>query len=601
MKRSAWEQDFAWKVTRTQSDRELNRRGRLYVIGVVACLWVGALLFRLYSLQIADFERWQEWALKQHISKQKLASERGPIFDRRGRLMAVSVPAGSVYVRPSRIRDKDTATRKLSEVLGLPSSHIRSALNKSEPFVWVKRQIPRVQAEQVEALGIKGAGYLLESRRYYPYNSAASTLVGRVGIDGVGLSGLEASHERWLQGDNLETRVTRDALGKIIPVDARAPGVFELPRGRSLALTLDAAVQVIVDEELARGQADANAKRALAVLIDAESGEILGLSQSPSPNFNSDRIPSRELLRNFVVESVFEPGSIVKPLVAAAALEARVASARDLIDCENGAYRFGAHIINDVHGSDTLSVHDVVVRSSNIGMTKIGLRLGRHRLFSALENWGFGRSSGLNLPGETSGILRHEKSWAKVDVATHSFGQGVAVTPLQIVRAFAAISNDGMMPELRLRLDDPIKPSRRVLSPLTAAAVKAMMVGVVNDPHGTGKRAAIAGFEVGGKTGTAQKARENGRGYAPGKYIASFVGTVDGAAQGIQKRFVLLVSIDEPDTTSIYGGTLAAPVFQRIMERVLNYFAVEGGITGSRPPVELAPRRPGLVPVSWYS
>ncbi|MEI6517492.1 MAG: penicillin-binding protein 2, partial [bacterium] len=323
------------------------------------------------------------------------------------------------------------------------------------------------------------------------------------------------------------------------------------------------------------------------VMIDSETGEIIALSQSPSYNFNNPSTDSKNALRNLLVETVFEPGSVMKPIVAAAAIDAGVVTAREKINCENGRFPFSKHTIKDVHPSGVIPFHDVVVRSSNIGMTKVGIKLGSERLYTYLKKFGFGDPSGLALAGETAGILRPEPSWAKVDVATHSFGQGVAVTPLQVVRAVAAIANGGVLPKLSVVIDqDGIPTGERIISEHSASVARDMMYGVVEDQHGTGGKAKIEGLKVGGKTGTAQKANPHGRGYLAGTYVASFVGFVDGAGMGVPRNLTTMVIMDEPNTKSIYGGTLAAPVFQRVMDRTFRFIATrnELGVGGSRSP-----------------
>lgn len=557
----------AYEVITVSAD---TRRTRLTMIFAGAAVWTLLLVGRLYYLQLAEFGRWRQSAMRQHISKVELAAERGPIYDRNGKLLAVSVPSGSVFLRPRKVKDHDQVAQQLAETLNVPADSIREKFKSKSPFVWVKRQIPRVEAERVRDLEIDGVDYLMESHRYYPLNQAASALIGIVGVDGNGLSGLEARYERRLNVKKVSSTVSRDALGNSIELDGRAED-FRLPKGAALQLTLDAGLQLIVDEELQRGLIDANAKAAMAVMIDAESGDVLAMSQAPARNYNASGLRSRAELKNIIAESVFEPGSIMKPIVAAAALESGVVGAHELIDCEKGSYRFGRHIINDVHPKDILTFRQVVIQSSNIGMTKIGMRMGMEKIYSSLRDFGFGQYSGLRLPGESGGILRPTSSWSKVDVATHSFGQGVAVNALQVVRAVAAIANGGVLPALKLVADDNTagKPVR-ILSDQTAATVQDMMYGVVEDKNGTGKRAAISGVRVGGKTGTAQRAREGGRGYEPGAYIASFVGFADGSSIGINRKLVMLVSVDRPDTTSIYGGTLAGPVFQRAMSRSLH-------------------------------
>lgn len=562
---------------------------RLRLIGVIALLWTGLLVARMYSLQISSFQTWQNWALRQHVTKIEVASERGAILDRNGKSLAVSVPAESLFVRPNLVKNKQEAIAALSEILRIPKNLIQKKLSSNSPFVWIKRQVPRYQAQRVTELKLKGIGSVLESRRFYPYNNAASAVIGKVGIDGDGLSGIERNFEKHLRQEHIETEVSKDALGKVIHTGIGPQGEgFSPPKGSPLQLTLDADIQIIMDEELEKGRRDANAKHAMAVMIDSDTGEVIAMSQSPSYNFNDPSENNARHLRNLLVEAVFEPGSVMKPIVAAAAMDVGVVSPRELIDCENGRFPFSRHVIKDVHPSGLLSFHDVVVRSSNIGMTKVGIRLGSARIYSYLKRFGFGSFSGLGLPGESAGILRREKSWSKVDVATHSFGQGVAVTPLQVVRAIAAIANGGILPALSIVIDDNGLPQgERVVSPSAAAAAREMMYGVVEDEHGTGRRAAIDGIRVGGKTGTAQKASTTGKGYQRGVYVASFVGFADGKSLGVNRNLTTMVMIDEPHAKSIYGGTLAGPVFREIVERSFRLLATKKslGISRGREPL----------------
>jgi cell division protein FtsI (penicillin-binding protein 3) len=557
---------------------------RLRLLGLLSLVWVVGLVWRLYSLQVSDFEKWQDWAIRQHVSELQIASERGPVLDRNGKFLAVSVPAESVYVRPKQVIDKDKTARELARLLDMKPTDVSARLKSSQPFVWLKRQIPRFQAENLSNLSLPGVGTVLESRRFYPYNQASSALIGKVGIDGVGLSGIESLFERRLHVDQVKTRVTRDAFGKItqfVSDDSDTP--FSLPKGNPLRMTIDADLQIIMDEELEQGRKAANAKQAMAVMVDSDTGEIVALSQSPSFNFNIPTSGSKNELRNLLVEAVFEPGSVMKPIVAAAAIDAGVVTPRDIIDCENGRFPFSTHTIKDVHPSGVISFRDVVVRSSNIGMTKVGIRMGSERLYSYLRKFGFGQSTKLGLAGESGGILRSVSGWSKVDVATHSFGQGVAVTPLQVVRAIAAVANGGVLPQLSVVVDEyGIPKGDRIISEKAAELGRDMMYGVVEDEHGTGSNAKIEGLRVGGKTGTAQKAAEKGRGYQPGAYVASFVGFADGAPLGVRRNLTTMVIMDEPRAKSIYGGTLAAPVFQRVMERSFKFLATRHELGASK-------------------
>lgn len=577
MQRILASQDFA-RVVKKQQDSSnplAERRKRLVLIGCVLFAWILLLVSRLVHLQITNNETWGKWALRQHLTKVTIGSERGPIYDTFGKLLAVSVPASSIYVRPKNLdtNSKDLVISELSSSLGIQKQEIHKLLDTKQPFVWIKRQVPREVAQKIVEMKLAGVGSMVESKRYYPYNASASTLIGRVGIDGDGLSGIERAFNKTLAAPDIKESVVKDALGNFIQTAEASEGIgngLGLPRGLPLTLTLDAEIQSIVDEEVLRGHNEANSKSVMAVMVDANSGDILALSQSPSPNFNSSFDSKPTALRNLVSEMVLEPGSIMKPLVTAAAINERLTNANEMFDCENGRYRVGKHTVKDVHPSGVISVSDIVIRSSNIGMTKIGMRLGKEKLYDYLTRYGFGISSGLNLPGESRGILRHHSSWALIDVATHSFGQGVAVTPLQMVRAIAAVVNDGLKPELRIIHDDKPKQFTRVLRPDVAKLTQEMMFGVVEDEHGTGGNAKLEvtnGYRIGGKTGTAQKARPDGRGYQSGKYASSFIGFAQAPEGKKARNYVLLVTVDEPNGKSIYGGVLAAPVFQKIMTR----------------------------------
>jgi cell division protein FtsI (penicillin-binding protein 3) len=559
-----------------------TRTIRLYTLAAIALVWGGLLIARLFSLQIGAGDRWQEWAVKQHSAEMQLASERGPILDRNNKLIAISVPAQSIYVRPGQVKDKKETATQLATLLDLDVAQVSAKLSEKKPFVWIQRQVSRATGEQVLATKLPGVGALPESKRVYPFNESGSALIGKVGIDGTGLSGIEGLFERELHGEHVKTKASKDAFGNLIQVSDS--GDFSLPKGRPLKLTIDTSLQQIVDEELTHGKNAAKAKAAIAVLMDSETGEILAMGQSPSTNFNggNNSSGSRDAMKNLTVETVFEPGSIMKPIVAAAAIEERVVSSREFINCENGRYPFSTHVIKDVHPSKVISFFDVVVRSSNIGMTKVGVRLGSDKLHRYLKAFGFGSTSGLKLPGESAGILRSVTNWAPVDVATHSFGQGVAVTPLQMVRALGVLANGGRLPELKVVDDGMVTPPVRVISSKTAEQVQEMMFGVVEDEDGTGSNARIEGVRIGGKTGTAQKARTDGKGYAQGAYVASFAGFADARALGVDHNLVLVVIVDEPRGGSIYGGAVAAPIFQKIMERSLHVVATRNELNMRR-------------------
>ncbi len=547
------------------------RRERLKIVTFFICFWVLLLISRLFYLQINKSISWETRATKQQKSYVKVAPERGMIFDRKLRPLAVSVPSKSVYVRPSNIIDKSFAAESLARVLKLEKEYVNKKLASKSPFVWLKRQIPEVLAKKALDLKIKGVNYVTEPKRYYPYKKAASTFIGKVGIDGNGLSGLELNKDKFLTGEERKADFYRDANGRSLRFEGVGEDAFSVSKGNSLTLTIDAEIQSIVDEELEKAYKKYNAKSVFAGMLNARTGEILALSQAPGINFNKPLKVGHKFTGNQLIESVFEPGSIFKPIVAAVALELGFVNHNELFDCENGSFKFGRRRIRDVHPNDFLTLEDIVIRSSNIGMSKIGMRLGKRVLHNSIREFGFGEKINFGLPGETPGILRKYQKWADIDVATHSFGQGLAVTGLQLLRSYAVLVNGGLMPEVQIFKKSNIRdmPRKRVISENIANYMRNVLVKVVEDEHGTGSNAKIENIVIGGKTGTAQKAMENGKGYKKDKYISSFMGFADAKSFGLEDEIVLLVSVDEANTDSIYGGTLAAPVFKQIIERSL--------------------------------
>lgn len=547
-------------------NKEKLVRSRLLL--AILSFWALLLVHRLVNLQILDVKRWDNWAVRQHNSEFKIAAQRGPMLDRHGKLLAVSVPAGSVYVRPKLVKDAHASSVELAKVLDLDPDHVFNLMTANKSFVWIKRQIPKVKAEQVANLHLAGVDYLMESKRFYPFNKAASRLIGKVGIDGVGLSGLEAAYESELHEDQYSAAVIRDAVGNILQIESNH-GEIPLPQGHGVSLTIDAEIQQIMDEVLQKTHIESKAKQVMAVMVDAKTGAILGLSQTPLLNFNSQKTISGKALMNQILQAVYEPGSTIKPIVMAAALENDLVDIDEEFKCAAGTVKIGRKVIRDVHSYPILDPKGIIIRSSNIGMSQIGLRFGKKRLYDSLRTFGFGEKISLGLPGASPGILRNWKTWAEVDMATHAFGQGVAVTPLQMLGALSAIVNGGILPKLHVRSDSSLDVSgQRILRPEVAEQVKDMLVAVVEDAHGTGKQAQIPGVIIGGKTGTAQKAGEHG-GYKAKSYIASFLGFADTKSVGLEEQLGLYVIVDEPNNGKIYGGVLAAPAFQEIIERTL--------------------------------
>ena len=573
------------------------------VISCAALLVVG----RLYALQGSEFSKWRGIAEKQHKASVRVQGARGTVIDAMGRSLAVSVKAVSVGVHPSEVTDAPRVVDALSRILGRSAEEIKAKLAEKKPFVWLARGLPVSLAAELKPLKLDGVSMVQEFRRYYPQGGIAGPVLGRVSRDGDGLSGVERQFESVLKADDMRLPMRRDARGRLLNVTAplgagevtggllregskNASGREALIRaahdlspvvreeGGVVAISLDSVVQGIVEEEFNRGEKESQAKRVFGMVMDAESGEVLSIAQSSSFNPNRfDKVDPVEL-RSAVLQDSFEPGSTLKPIVAALALDAGKVSATENINCENGRYQIGKHTIRDVHPSGVLSFGDVLVRSSNICMAKMGMRMGRSGLYAALRDFGFGAATDIELQGEAKGILRNVAQWSEIDQATHSFGQGISVTTLQLVQAYAALANGGLLVHPTLRKPNPNgrREARRVLSSASAKTVAEILTGVTEGEHGTGKNAAIAGVKVHGKTGTAQKARENGRGYDPDKILASFVGFVNAEEIGLSRKLVMLVAVDEPGVMPRWGGAVAAPVFKRAMSRILTHLLTTG-------------------------
>jgi len=568
---------------------------------VVAGLFGGVLALlaaRAAELTVLRGPELAQEAAGQHERRIELVPHRGPIVGRTGETLALSLDVESVYVRPRLFAGEEAHMPALAAALGMPVATVREKTASRQPFVWLKRQVMPREAEAVVRLGLRGVGSLAEGRRFYPLGSLAAHVLGFVGVDSQGLAGLELRLDEAIRGRPRWVWADRDAKGRELLVG----GVQEpAEHGSRVELTLDATIQEATERELAAGVQNAQAVGGVAIVLDPTTGEVLALANYPTfdPNLlgaTRDR-HWRDRVRNRALTDPYEPGSTFKAFLASAAIEEGVVSPADRLFCENGAYRVGKWTINDAHPHGWLTFAEVIQYSSNIGATKVADRLGRERYFHYLEAFGFGARSGSELPGESPGIMRPVEEWARIDLAVHSFGQGVAVTPLQMVAGFGAIANGGvlMRPYVVKRIVSPsgevtreTSPTavRRVVSERTAHTVTALLRRVVEEKGGTGTKARLEDFPVAGKTGTAQKVDLRSGGYSS-KRIGSFVGFVPAD----RPRAVILVLIDEP-TTSSYGGVVAAPVFRAIAQTVLQRLDV-APVT---PPIETAaalrPRAP---------
>ena len=533
-----------------------------------------AVLLAMVAMRIVQFTLTQSpdlaaLARRQHHEQIHIAAHRGAIVDRHGETLASSVERPSVYVRPRRVStsDRARAQAQLSAALGMPPRAIAAKLASDAGFVWLKRAVsPREQAA-VHGLGIGGLGEVTEARRFYPHGAAAAQVLGVAGVDLRGIEGIERVYEQDLRALTRTLEIERDALGReILTEGIDDPRVLD---GATVQLTIDVGLQTIAESALEAGVREAQAAAGTAIVLDPWTGEILALANAPTfdPNDRAAIPPAHR--RNRAINDFYEPGSTFKAILAAAALEHGVVRPDEMIFCENGAMPVGKWVIHDHHRHGWLSMTEAIAVSSNIAAAKIGERLGRDRFYPFLVDLGFGKATGIDLPAEVGGMLRPIGDWSRINLMTTSFGQGVAVTPLQMARAFAAIANGGQLvqPYVGMRATSASgeelwehQPNliRRVMKPETAKAVTAMLEQVVEE-GGTGTKAQIAGVKVAGKTGTSQKVEPGTGRYSADARVASFVGFLPADAP----KFVIMVMVDEPQTSK-YGGMVAAPIFQAI-------------------------------------
>jgi cell division protein FtsI (penicillin-binding protein 3) len=541
------------------------RPGRIDAIAFAALLGFAALFARAIQLQTLDADWLSDRAGRQASTTVSLEALRADLQDRRGNALAVSATVDSVAGWPKRIADHRAAARALAGPLGVSARELERRLTHAAGFVWLQRWVSPDAASRVTRLGLSGVQLIPERRRFYPNGDLAGPLLGFADRDGRGLSGLELAYDRELRGVSAEVSARRDAHGNVLPTVASAP---EARTGRPVRLALDVRLQHFAENALAESLQKTGARHATLVALDPRTGEILALAEAPGFDPNRFWLEDKSLYRARAFVDGFEPGSTMKPFSVALALDAGAVRPDDVFDCENGTYRIGRRVIRDFHPHQLLTVSDVVRVSSNIGAAKISERLGARRLVEGLRHFGFGDVPGSGFPGEISGSVRDLRERQAVERANLSFGQGITVTPVQLVAAMAVFANGGRRVTPRLlavsRSDgeaEEIAPGAPVISEQTARQVLGMLRAVVES--GTGTQAALPNVAVAGKTGTAQKVKEGT--YSQKDYIASFVGI----APVVNPRFVIGVFVDEPQGLHT-GGIVAAPVFREVAAYALD-------------------------------
>jgi len=538
-----------------------------------------ALASRAFQLQILSGKALKALAQKQHTQTLLLQPERGIIFDRNGEKMAATIMVDSVCADPSKIDNPGEVAGRLAAILQADSAVLQKKLSGAKNFCWLARRIAPEQANLVQEMGVDGIFIVKEPKRYYPNGELAGHLIGFVGIDASGLEGLELRYDGYLKGAPEKLSWTRDAKGKrLYPRVERLETVQK--EHYNLVLTIDNRIQHLVESHLKAAVKNKGAKGGFAIVMDPKTGEILALANELGfdPNRFSSVNPATG--KNKAITDSFDPGSTFKPFLAAAALEEGVVKETDLFNCENGRFAIADRVFHEAnrkrHG--VLSVHDILKYSSNIGSIKIAEKLGKERFSQYIRKFGFGAKTGIDLPGEVSGLLRPVEKWTRVDAATVAFGQGISVTAIQLITALSSVANQGLLMkpfivrglmDRKGNLVQTYQPSavRRVISPETAKRLTAILTDVVGMEDGTGKHARIVNVAVAGKTGTSQKFDFARRAYSSEKVKTSFMGFFPAE----DPQIAILVVLDEPQRDR-WGGVAAAPVFKNIGEQLLTCF-----------------------------
>ena len=538
-------------------------------------------VLRAFHLQVASGDRLREMAEDQHLRKLRVSPRRGAIYDRHGAELAVSADVDSVYANPRRLRANGrnpvAIARTVAKILEVDPARLAKRLAADRYFVWIERRVTPNEASRIRELDIPGIELTTEARRYYPNRHLAAHLVGFADVDGRGIEGIELAYEQRLRGSDRRVDAIRDRRGQVVFADDMEDD--RSMQGQNVVLTIDKTIQHVAERELALGVRTFEARGGSVVVMDPSSGEILALANYPPFNPNEPSKHPTAHRRNRALVDRFEPGSTVKPFTMAAALAAGSVKPNQSINCENGVARIGGRRLHDAHPYEWLTPTQILAHSSNIGTAKIALDLGKKELYRGFRRFGFGEPTGIGVPGETAGILRHYRSWYEIDAAAVSFGQGMSVTNVQLATAMGALANGGrlMQPTLVRRLTDghgatieENKPRvRRQVVPARVAKLVGQMLTAVTEPGGTAVEAGVDGYLVAGKTGTAQKADYVRGGYAKDKWLASFIGFLPADDPAV----VISVVIDEP-VIAHYGGTVAGPVFRRIAEVTLRHMGI---------------------------
>ena len=545
-------------------DKMFQHRRRVVATCVVAL--AAGLIWRVVDLQLNHNAFLTEEGDARHLRVEKIPAHRGMLLDRNGEPLAVSTPLASVWVNPGKLASSRSRWPELEQVLALDPGSLAQVTEErgDREFVYLRRHVDPSVAEAVGSLAMDGVHLKPEYRRYYPMGAAASHVLGFTGIDDGGQEGLELAFDDVLSGEDGARRVIKDRLGRIVENLER---IRPARPGRDVVVSIDRRIQSLAYRALREGVQRHRARAGSAVVLDVRSGEVLAAVNLPSfnPNDRGDRSSSH--FRNRAVTDLLEPGSTIKPFTVAAALQAGIVRPDTVLDTRPGFLRVGRHAVWDIRNYGVIDVRKVIKKSSNVGAGKLALEMRPADLWRMFHQVGFGASTGSGFPGEEEGTLTDFADWGEIHRVTLSFGYGLAATPLQMARAYAAFGNGGALPDVSFVRTEGEAPAAQAMPGAVAAQVLEMLEEVV-EPGGTGRRARVAGYRVGGKTGTTRKSEAGG--YSEDRYHSAFAGL----APMSDPRLSVVVVIDEPGGDEYYGGAVAAPVFSDIVEGSLRMLGI---------------------------
>jgi cell division protein FtsI (penicillin-binding protein 3) len=547
---------------------------RLYIFTILLCLWAVAICGRLIYLQVIQYGDFVQRAARQQQRTIDVSARRGIIYDRNGQELAMSVMVDSVFAVPSEVPDQGMTASILGRVLKTDSNEILARIKSQRNFAWIARKIDTETSARIRAMNLKGIYFQQEPKRFYPKRELSAQVLGYVGLDDEGLAGIERNFDEQLRGTPGKMVVSLDARRKSLGSIEKQPDP-----GENVVLTVDEKIQYIVETELDQAMEDTHAVAATVVVQNPKTGEILALANRPTFNPNRSREITPAAMKDRAVSDIYEPGSVFKTVTYSSVLEDQLAKSDEIVDCNPGYILVGGIRIRDAHHVGIVPLNKAYAESSDVAAVKMGLRLGPDRFYKYIRDYGFGQQTGIELPGETKGLVKPPSRWSAASIGAMSIGQEVGVTPLQLISMVSSIANDGTYtpPRIVAGVTPPsnqyqqvvFRPAQqhRVVSPMTSAMMRKFMEEVVL--FGTGRRAILNGYTSAGKTGTAQKVDPATGRYSKTDYVATFVGfaPVNNAA------LTILVSIDTPKGLH-QGGQVSAPVFNRIAQKVLAYLNV---------------------------